>query len=370
MSGSAIDFVLRIFANDTHRIVSNTFVDNVFKNPKALEEKSELRLKPEQRQIVLPLHLNTDHWTMSFLELDKKRAVFADSLASSSQIPHNVASVLKAFVESLGTSSASEWTYELSASARQSDNAECGVHALVFAIHRIAGVPPPAKVDAPLWRLVFRAALLASAQADTEPQPGESPFELEEEGLPAALHLDISTSSESQLHDCAATLASRARRLIQRFKELKQGPDSQAVPSLLETFLRRAHEERDKVEEGIRMLQKQTASANDFKKLADQKALEVAPDPHTVYVLQKSESFAQDVRNFESQLLVAWSKQGDTSARIRAMDAAVEAANAAKEKRVEWLKARITETKGKLQTVWDELQRRHEQIKEVLDSFE
>ncbi|KAF4537867.1 Ulp1 protease [Lasiodiplodia theobromae] len=370
VSGSAIDFVLRIFANDTHRIVSNTFVDNAFNNPKALEEKSELRLKPEQRQIVLPLHLNTGHWTMSFLELDKNRAVFADSLASSSQIPHNVASVLKAFVESLGTSSASEWTYELSTSAKQSDNVECGVHALVFAIHRIAGVPPPTKVNAPLWRLVFRAALLASGQADTEPQSWGSPFELEEEGLPAALHLDISTSSDRQLHDCAVTLESGARRLLQRFQELKEGPDSQVVSSLLETFLRRAHDERDMVEEVIRALQEQIASANEFKRCMDQEALKVATDPAKGYLLHKSESFDKDVRNFESQLLVARSKHGDMSTRIRAMDAAVEAANAVTEKGVEWLKARITETKGKLQTVWDELQRRHEQMKEVLDSFE
>ncbi|KAK1827517.1 hypothetical protein QBC39DRAFT_420042 [Podospora conica] len=111
----------------------------------------------EHELMMLPLHLNGNHWAVAHLDRARRAATVYDSMAVESPGNEIEAEVIvgRFLAEFLGDNAAL-WHFTFAAGPQQTDRSSCGVFALATALHILTGwAVPIAPYHVQMWRLVL-----------------------------------------------------------------------------------------------------------------------------------------------------------------------------------------------------------------------
>lgn len=110
--------------------------------------------------LLLPTHVNTNHWVLISVVGRNKSISIYDSLPAQIQPASLINNIEKLFRALLPRESVEEWNLVTRGGLRQTNGVDCGVAVITSALYIVAGVLPPDRVDWDSCRLVA-ARLLA-----------------------------------------------------------------------------------------------------------------------------------------------------------------------------------------------------------------
>ncbi|KAL1636215.1 hypothetical protein SLS56_001194 [Neofusicoccum ribis] len=151
----AIRLLLNVFALDGVRVIE-------IKTPESWDGWSQshrFRLKDSQKAVLVPLHQPLrKHWVLLHINVVDCRATLYDSLPPQPWAATFSESAARAITSSIGFDCDAEgWKFITAANVpRQTNGDDCGVHVLVTCVFLIAELDLPKRVNATIWRAIFR----------------------------------------------------------------------------------------------------------------------------------------------------------------------------------------------------------------------
>ncbi|KAL8898909.1 MAG: hypothetical protein Q9207_006469 [Kuettlingeria erythrocarpa] len=172
LTSTCIELLMKTFDSGEMRIIDPAYIDCEKPVPKPHLGKSQAK------DLLIPLYhpAGPGHWTLATV-VSNKTAYLYDSCPSR-EITEKVCKALETFRNSqLPAAAASQPSLELldCKCPRQDNDNDCGIFALVAALHIMAHELVPDSIDTQSWRYIFQAALDESMPVPniTLPSPAE-----------------------------------------------------------------------------------------------------------------------------------------------------------------------------------------------------
>jgi len=163
LNDEAVQRVLQVFETDDAHVLDPLLVED--------DSSRSKRIQLHGKTIILAPLAQNNHWTISHIDLSQRRIEYYDSLADS-KYAADAEKRLSAFLRSVSVKdnladgavepqSVSDWAFCRVVCAIQPNFNDCGIYALVNALHLLARMAPPSKIFAAMWRVLFRVIISA-----------------------------------------------------------------------------------------------------------------------------------------------------------------------------------------------------------------
>jgi len=166
LNDEAMQRVLQVFETNDAHVLDPVLIEDDPSQPK--------RIQLHGKTIMLVPLAQNKHWTVSHVDLSQMRIEHYNSLADSGYAADAKRRLL-AFLQvvtvkdspaegavKLNSQLVGDWVFRSIVCASQPNFNDCGVYALVNALHLLAGITVPLKIFAPMWRVLFRVIISAS----------------------------------------------------------------------------------------------------------------------------------------------------------------------------------------------------------------
>ncbi|KAK7555933.1 hypothetical protein IWX49DRAFT_585859 [Phyllosticta citricarpa] len=319
VSASAIGEALEIFGPVSCRTLDSTVADV---DGKGRLPMPRLTIGKHHTEAVLPVLRNGNHWALAILDLSGSTVKYFDSMET--MVPPQAKNVLKELGQQLCRER--EWSFETAPTAQQTNLDDCGVYAIAAVMNHWYGDDPRlGSIDAALWRVTLRNALLAHKSKNGQPEPlAILDFEHfpddEEAETRKVLDVEVGSLDDSSLKELDRSLRTKIESLTGRLVGLRSRGDFKALPTMLSGSKAAAERLLTMLEHEI---DEQQSLREDFVAIRDVASQRAASSQFAQNREKLIDHGLAEIQNCDKELTRLETRKQDTQATIFAIDAAM-----------------------------------------------
>ncbi|KAF2085065.1 hypothetical protein K490DRAFT_59050 [Saccharata proteae CBS 121410] len=216
-----IKIVLDVFRSQSDHIVDSLHIN--IDRPEPVDSRLKM-IDETVKTVILPLHVNGNHWALAVANLMTGEMQYFDTLEISGALGSaGMKALTRCFgkrLRNMGRCERVEWKTMIEDVPQQENGYDCGIYVLVYAVFRMARIPPPSIIDCKYFRHMFRALFVSAVPtAMSAATTVIFPLRIGEHALLQAEKLKswlIRTSNTLEMVELRPEIVDMSKRLIKK----------------------------------------------------------------------------------------------------------------------------------------------------------